>query len=115
MRKSKKPPTPPDFFLVRAVFPEFEKWLRASLRKRGQPKLAEQVSELRIYGRCDCGMNDCGTFYCVTPEERKRLRGFGDDTYDPVKVAKGKIVEVRTLDLEIAAVLRQLFPGSGGQ
>jgi hypothetical protein len=110
MRKSKKPPTQPEFVFVREVLPELAKTLRASLRRDGQPRLAEQISELRIYGRCDCGLVDCGTFYCLPPEERRRLRGFGDGTYDPVIVAKGKIVEVHLLDPGIADVLRQLFP-----
>jgi hypothetical protein len=110
MRKSRQSPTPPEFVFVRDVLPEFAKTLRASLRRDGQQKLAEQVSELRIYGRCDCALADCATFYCLPPEERKRLRGFGDSTYHPVKVARGEIVEVHLLDPGIATVLRQLFP-----
>jgi hypothetical protein len=111
VRKSKLPPTQPDFVLVREVLPEFAQKLRTSLLRMRQPQLAEQVPELRIYGRCDCGMADCSTVYCVPPDERERLRGFGDDTYDPVTVAKGKIVSVQTLDPEIHAILKQLFAG----
>jgi hypothetical protein len=43
MRKLKKPPPPLDFVLVRDVLPEFGKWLRDSLNKIGQRKLADQV------------------------------------------------------------------------
>jgi hypothetical protein len=110
MRKSRRPPPLPTFVLVRDAFPHLAKPLAASLRKRGHPELATQVPDLRIYGRCPCKARNCGTVYCVPPEEYKRLVrlvcAIGD-----VWVARGTIIiEVETLDSEVDAVLDRLFP-----
>ena len=110
MTKPKQPPALPSFVLLREVLPDLVKMLEAELRKMGQRKLGEQLRDLRIYGRCPCERLECGTFYCVSEEEMKRLAGFLDATYTPVTIANGKIVSVETFDPKVAAVLRSLFP-----
>jgi hypothetical protein len=111
MKKSKRPQPPAPFVLLRDALPELGKLLAADLRKIGHPKLAEQVTDLRIYGRCPCG-KPCGTFYCAPLEEYKKLAPFGGDVGD-VTVAKDRIIRVETLDSEVEAVLDRLFPITG--
>jgi len=109
MRKSKRPPPHPPFDLVRDVLPELSRQLKTILRKT---EFAAQVPDLRMYGRCTCGSR-CGTFYCVPPDEYKKLAPLSDGMLDPVTVAKGKIIRVDTLgDPSVDAVLQELFPES---
>ena len=89
--------------------PELAKTLRADLRKIRQAGLADQVVDLRIYDRCRCDSPNCGTFYCVSEQERKKLAGHGHDIGD-VTVANGRIVRVETLSPEVDRVLRRIFP-----
>jgi hypothetical protein len=105
-------PPPAPFVFVRDALPHLVKPLEANLRKMGHRQLAAQVHDLRIYGRCPCRAPNCGTFYCVPPDEYKRLAGLGGDIGD-VTVAKGKITRVETLDSEVDAVLDRLFPDLG--
>ncbi len=101
---------PPTFVFVREGFPKLAKELQAKLRKIGYPDLAVQVPDLRIYGRCPCETPDCGTFYCVPREEYARLARASYETGAEATVAKGKIIRVETLDSEVDAVLKRLFP-----
>ena len=113
MRKSKRQPEQPPYVLVRDVLPDTVEFLRRLLQKT---TLAEQVRDLRIYGRCPCGGPDCGTFYCVPPNDYERLakRHGTDGKLDPVIVSNGKIIAVETLDPKVDAVLDQLFPDTPG-
>jgi hypothetical protein len=110
MRKSKSPPPPAPFVYIRDVLPELVRVLRADLRKIGERTLAEQIPDLRIYGRC-CNASPCGRFYCLPQGERRELyrkrltRNVGDLT-----VAEGMIVEVETLLPEVDAILSTIFP-----
>jgi hypothetical protein len=112
MRKSRRPTPPPTFLFVREVLPQLAKSLQSDLSMRGRADLAAQVPDLRIYGRCPCQRPGCGTFYCAPSKEYARLARVGSDTWDPVTVAKGKIIRVETLDPEVDAVLKRLFPDS---
>lgn len=111
MRKSKRPSPPAQFVNLRDVLPELVGILRADLRKIGERTLAEQIPDLRIYGRC-CNASPCGRFYCLPRYERRELyrkrltRNIGLELI----VAKGKIVEIETLLPEVDTVLRQIFP-----
>ena len=109
MRNSKtlRPPVP--YVLLREILPEFCEKLEARLCAIGQRQIAKQVPELRIYGRCPCSSRQCGTFYCVPPEEQQSLSGRGHDV-DDVTIAEGKIVRVETLDPAVDAVLGRMFP-----
>ena len=111
MRKSKRPPPPAQFVYLREVLPELAKVLRADLRRIGERALAEQIPDLKIYGRC-CNAPPCGRFYCVPEKERRELHGKGltRNVGLDLTVAKGKIIEVETLLPEVDAVLRQIFP-----
>ncbi len=113
MSKSSRSSSPPDFVFVRDVLPHLEKLIEAELRRIGQRKLAAQVPEMRIYGRCPCRAPSCGTFYCVPPAEYERLAPFGAEIGE-VTVAKGKIIRVETCESTVDAVLDRLFPDSQG-
>ena len=109
MRKSKRPPPHPPFVFAREVLPELSAQLKTILQKT---EFALQVPDLRIYGRCACGSH-CGTFYCVPPDEYRRLAPFSNGVFDPVTVDKGRILRVDTLgDPAVDAVLQGLFPDS---
>jgi len=110
MRKSQRPPEPIPYVLLRDIFPELVTELEWSLRKRRKRELAARIRDLRIYGRCDCG-SGCGTFYCLPPDDRRKLSPGASGLEDPLYVAaNGEILEVETLDPEVDAVLAMLFP-----
>jgi hypothetical protein len=109
MRRSKGLTPPQPSFLVREVLPQLADELQAALRREGYPKLAVQVADLQIYGRCPCNSQNCGTFYCAPPADYVRLARLGSNTGD-VTVAKGKIIRVETLSSEVDRVLNELFP-----
>lgn len=111
MRKSKTPQPHPLFVYLRDVLPSLAADLRADLRRIGERDLSEQITELRIYGRC-CDASPCGRLYCLPRDERqelyrlKRTRNIGLE----YTVADGRIVEVETLSPEVDAVLKSVFP-----
>jgi len=108
MRKSKRPVEQPRFVFVRDVLPEISTLLKRVLHKI---ELAAQVHDLRIYGRCPCGGPNCGTFYCVPPDEYKRLLRFGSDgSIDPVTVALGRSFVLRLLTPVLKPFLFCYFP-----
>lgn len=109
MRKSAIPVPHPRFEFLKDVLPQTVKDLERALRQAKRPDLAEQVKELRIYGRCGCGAR-CGTFYCVPPDQYRRLAPFGSDMTHVVKESKGLIIHVETLDPAVDDVLQALFP-----
>lgn len=113
MSRQQTQPQQSPSFLVRDVLPDIAELLRRALRKT---VVAEQVADLRIYGRCPCGAPACGTFYCVPPEEHGKLvRHHGSDgSLDPVTVSNGRIITVQTLDPQVDAVLDRLFPATPG-
>ena len=113
MRKSKTPSPPAPFVYLRDVLPELAKSLSLDLRKIGERALAEQVSDLKIYGRC-CNSFPCGRFYCVPQEERQEpyRRGLTRNVGLELIVAKDKIVEIETLLPEVDAVLQRVFPNA---
>jgi hypothetical protein len=103
MRKSQRPPEPMPYVLLRDIFPELVTELEWSLRKRRKRELAARIRDLRIYGRCDCG-SGCGTFYCLPPDERRKLFSGASALEHPLYVAaSGEILEVETLDPEVDA------------
>src|SRR5437868_3802384 len=110
MRKSQAPQCAPRFVYLGDVLPSLVVALRADLRKIGERELAEQVKDLRIYGRC-CDVSPCGRFYCLPKDERRELyrrkqtRNVGMEYV----VANGKILEVETLLPEVDTVLRSIF------
>lgn len=116
MRRDRKPEVHPPFVLLRDVLPELVKQLRVSLRKAGYRDLSEQVQELRVYGRC-CNASPCGRFYCAPEDERRALWRRGIAAGVPgvdVMIARGRIIEVETLDPDVDMVLRQIFPQAEG-
>jgi hypothetical protein len=74
-------------------------------------ELADEVADLRVYGRC-CNASPCGRFYCVPREERRELhrRGLTRNVGLELTVAKGKIVEVETCSPDVDAALQLVFP-----
>lgn len=112
MRKSKRPPPPAEFVFLRDVLPDLARVLRDQLRKSGERDLAEQIQELRIYGRC-CDATPCGRFYCLPKEERRRLQREGRVRSvggGEIYAANSGIVEIETLLPEVDEVLRRVFP-----
>ena len=110
MRKSKTPPAPAPFVFLRDVLPELAKLLRADLLKIGQRELAEQIADLKIYGRC-CDASRCGTFYCLPPNERTTLRRTGRQrAIGDMVTLNGRIAQVDTCLSEVDSVLRNVFP-----
>jgi hypothetical protein len=96
---------------LRDVLPDLVNVLRTDLRKIGERSLAEQIKDLRIYGRC-CDGRPCGRFYCLPKAERQELhrrkqtRNVGMEFV----VANGEILEVETLSSEVDRTLRFIFP-----
>ena len=114
MRKVEGPTAPAPFVHLRDVLPALAPLLRAGLRKIGERDLADQIQELKIYGRC-CDASPCGTFFCVPKDERRNLhsKGLAHSVGDFV-VANGRIAEVTTCSSEVDTVLRQIFPEPEG-
>jgi hypothetical protein len=111
MRKSTVPQPHPPFVYLRDVLPSLAINLLADLRKLGERDLSEQISELRIYGRC-CDASPCGRFYCLPTDERRELhrRKLTRTVGLEYTVANGRIVEVETLSPEVDAALKAVFP-----
>ena len=96
------------------LLPDLGALLRADLRKVGERALAEQIADLRIYGRC-CDASPCGTFFCLSKEERRNLyRKRLAHTVRDLIVAQGRIAEVITCSADVDTVLRQIFPEPEG-
>jgi hypothetical protein len=99
--------------LLANAFPQLAKDIARELRLIGRDDLAEQAKGLRIFERCRCGADRCGTFFTTfswIPEGNTSgttdvLLGNG------VIVTAGKIISrIETVDPEVNAVLRELFP-----
>jgi hypothetical protein len=111
MRKSKRPPPPAPFVYLRDVLPQLAADLRHSFRQEGERELADQIHDLRIYGRC-CDGSPCGCIFCLPGDERRHLSVHGrklEWVADCIVVDR-KIVEVETFSAEVDAVLRSVFP-----
>ncbi len=100
--------SPAPFVLLADVLPGLVRQLAQDLQKGGHRRLADQIPELRIYGRCSCGSRPCRTFYCLPPNEFAKLARSAKDI-DGVSIAKGRIVRVETLSAEVDSVLDQIF------
>lgn len=103
--------------LLSDVLPSFSEELQQLLASQGEPQLAAQVSDLKIFDRCRCGEDFCATFY-VRPKQKVPYNpGFRSVPLKPktglvtVDVADGKIVCVEALYRdEIRRELIQLLP-----
>jgi hypothetical protein len=48
--------------LLATVLPEIAEQLRLLLLEKGRDELAAQVQDIRIFDRCRCGVDGCGSF-----------------------------------------------------
>lgn len=54
---------------LQAQWPVLGMQLRHTLREAGEGDLADQVTELQVIARCDCGDGFCQSFYTEPPPE----------------------------------------------
>jgi len=96
------------------IMPELAREFEAGLREIGEVKLANTVSGLEITGRCECGDNNCGTFYTQDKEvwSGKKLRQAVPTVKGlyAVDVFENEVVCIEILDREdVSEKLNQLF------
>ncbi|MGJ5816076.1 hypothetical protein [Paludibaculum fermentans] len=100
--------------LVRELFPELAKQVLRDLRTLRRNDLAAEVMNLRVEDRCRCGAAMCGTFYTQGADFRKRMGTNGIaimlECGATVTEAKGRIVEIETLDPHITEMLSRVIP-----
>jgi len=100
--------------LVRELFPELAKQIFHDLRRLKRYDLAADVMNLRVVDRCRCGESVCGTFYTQDAELRKRIGTNGIDIMldcgATVTEAKGRIVQIETLDPYVTETLCRVIP-----
>ncbi|MGB7497160.1 MAG: hypothetical protein WBR26_11545 [Candidatus Acidiferrum sp.] len=99
------------------ILPAFAAELQRLLTEKGEPELAVQVPSLRIFERCSCGDDFCGTFY--TQPKPKGAYGPGhrnvvlapDDGTVILDVVEDQICCVEVLDRpEIREKLNAVLP-----
>ncbi|HEX4074118.1 MAG TPA: hypothetical protein VHX49_01825 [Candidatus Acidoferrales bacterium] len=85
---------------IEELFPYLSQELQSLLVAQGEPDLAAQVHQLRIFDRCRCFDDYCATFY-TKPKPRG---GFGSGHRGvPLASAKGELI-LDVVDDVIAAV-----------
>lgn len=93
--------------LVASVLPELTERIEAALRAQGEPRVAEQVADLRITSVCRCGQPFCGSFHASEPPMKRWLmRGRQIELRDGgpgqivVEVIRGVVTYVEVLHLD---------------
>ncbi|GIH09000.1 hypothetical protein Rhe02_70670 [Rhizocola hellebori] len=88
-----------DYRLVSEVEPELAGLLIKGLRAAGEGELADQVSQLRYHGRCECDSDSCRSFYTAPrtdgaygPGHRNITLDVGDTHMVVVDVVEADIV-----------------------
>jgi hypothetical protein len=97
--------------------PDFAGELTRLLEGEGRADLAQQVTDLRIVGRCRCGDDFCATIY-TAPRPRGEWTNHESIMLEAAEtgilildVAAGRIVEIEALYRDdLRGVLTKLFP-----
>ncbi|HZR93868.1 MAG TPA: hypothetical protein VFA44_15840 [Gaiellaceae bacterium] len=93
--------------LLASLLPDLARRIETALRARGEGRLAEQVSGLRITAVCRCEQPFCGSFHTARlPMRRWFLRGRQVELHDggpgeiALDVVRGEIAYVEVLYLD---------------
>src|SRR5260370_20086734 len=98
--------------LVSNLLPKLAKESHADLHRIRRNDLAEEIAELRILDRCQCGSASCRTFYCRLPYTRCGAKY----SHLPLKcgvvlgIKRGHIASLQIVNPTVSALLDKAIP-----
>lgn len=84
---------------LKDIEPDLVTELQRLLLQEGYPELAAQAAELKIYDRCRCGDDFCGTFY--TSPRPWATRGPNDFTVGLSSTLNADVVDTSIIAVEV--------------
>ena len=84
---------------LRDIEPDLVTELQTLLLQEGYPALAAQAADLKIYDRCRCGDDFCGTFY--TSPRPWTTRGSNDFTVGLSSTLNADVIDTRIVAIEV--------------